>query len=1287
MDNKIPTENEDKNIINNNMENQTTLDSKTNIIDDDDKKPFFLMTLEDNTGKCQEIKIYQNTNPSELAYNFCKENNLDFSSMKYIKSNIKSIIKRFNEPQQKALIYNNSNNSIKEEEDEDDYLTEGTMRSEKKQKMQEKEEEKFLNESNRNNDVNINKNEDNNNIQENSNNNEEIINISNNSDTNYLNSSNPIGGILNKNNISENIFLKEKNKNLNNDNINITDKINKNIKINDKDKDKDNNNNEIINSHLKTINNIGKIPIKINQISPKQIEINENIQKIINNVNKNSKDNENGNNINSLNSEKISNINKSNYNFLNTTDRSRNSGFDKEVKENTNSIQSREKTDINPNNFVDSPYKLSQTLNDKKEYNKKEYIKEIEKKPSNNFNINDFGENYINLNKKQNNENEYSKSIAQSVDSIESGVPVLNNEIYTDKDENNNNKEIINSKLIINKNEINNNDEVKEEDNNNMNNYENRINKEILINKMKKLEYNLPKKNLKKNKEINKLLYLIKNSCYNINKNIRNKVIKDKTSNPDISDINKLKVKECNSLDINYEISRNLDNESNNFYLKELNNNLNMEKSYKKSNINTNFNSYIENNKFNTKKSNIISTSNNELNPNNTNPISRKYFYSNPNLSSNQDTDSHSNAIFNVKHDFKNIKKIELTSKPKSLGKDKHKNRKSNSRKKIFSKKNNETINNKKKVKNIIKEKAKNASLKFKNRNKNNLTTPSTIEIKNTNFINIKSCQTPPTKKAKNTYHNINTFFSEWLISTISKEGRNGYTTRDHYFNKTKDNNKTSKSVSELANTVGKKSNFRMLLSKSNFKSIKPNFIVKKIKYNSKNKASKEQNKNYKRNNNHYYIHSLKMVNNNEIKNHMNHFNKNFINNNINKNNIIHKKPASRNKALSKKQFDKIKLNNHHVICTINDYNFNNSNSYIKKIINNTFQNFIYDSSENSKSEDKIRKMTTQKQLTSPHKAKYIGIRTKKKSSNKIVEYKYNVNKIHKILLNNSNSNKSYNNNDNGSNININNLININNYQKNKSININYHRNGNNHYVKNSRLKKNKIINKLNNNNNRNTVNNNKRLINFSNELANYYLNTEIFKNNITYSNFGNNNLTLSNYDLSSEEKLAEEILINLFNKIFIFLNKEKTNEINLLDNFYKERMKLFPKNIKKNINNMIEILCKNKGKKINISNNSITNAIKSNENIIKIDKNSFINEMLYIYKYYLTNENRKLLLSNKDEINKIIHDNLLDRSYLKKNKFNNNKNECIYPKSCQKKCQYKTKTETKNNNIRLKSE
>ena len=40
------------------------------------------MTLEDNLGKCKQIKIYQNSNPSELAFNFCKENNVTQSMSK-----------------------------------------------------------------------------------------------------------------------------------------------------------------------------------------------------------------------------------------------------------------------------------------------------------------------------------------------------------------------------------------------------------------------------------------------------------------------------------------------------------------------------------------------------------------------------------------------------------------------------------------------------------------------------------------------------------------------------------------------------------------------------------------------------------------------------------------------------------------------------------------------------------------------------------------------------------------------------------------------------------------------------------------------------------------------------------------------------------------------------------------------------------------------------------------------------------------------------------------------------
>ena len=97
-------------------------------------QPFYLMTLEDNLGNYQQIKIFKNSNPSELAFNFCKENNLDFTAMKYIKSNIKDVLKKFDETNNS--IYNN-NDQIKEEENEDECLTEGTLKSNEKVKKNE----------------------------------------------------------------------------------------------------------------------------------------------------------------------------------------------------------------------------------------------------------------------------------------------------------------------------------------------------------------------------------------------------------------------------------------------------------------------------------------------------------------------------------------------------------------------------------------------------------------------------------------------------------------------------------------------------------------------------------------------------------------------------------------------------------------------------------------------------------------------------------------------------------------------------------------------------------------------------------------------------------------------------------------------------------------------------------------------------------------------------------------------------------------------------------------------
>ena len=694
MENPISNEFEENNDINSNTENQSSIDSPKNVDNNDDKKPFFLMTLEDNLGKCQQIKIYQNSNPSELAFNFCKENNLDFSSMKYIKSNIKSIIKKFNDPQQKALIYNNSNNSIKEEEDEDDYLTEGTMRSNERQINKEDDEENKANELKKKSNF-----VDNSNKKENINNNDKDIidenveyEIASENNDNNINKEKDEVNNNNHNNIDSNEQNNNEKENKEN-NLKEKDDIkdeNENIDINNnrnsksiKSTEKENKNTEVI----KSLNTFSKMPLKINQISPKQIEINENIQKIINNTFKSNNSNslninsehESTNNVKSLKAEIYNLTNKQNFNTnVNGTDRCSNSVqipiIDKEVKEISNSLKAKRKTklsDLKQNNFIDSPYKFSEKSENKIEKNKK--FNNDNNDFNNNFDLNTFGEKYINLNKKTNfnrkvTNKETAKNLNHSGDSIESGVPVLNNE--NEQNYYNNNSEPINYNLSIHKNEVIKKNDKKEKDkvnnsnsNNIINKYGNKINKIILLNKMKKLEFNLPKKNDTKNKQIDKLFNLIKNSCYNLNKNVNNKhnkIRREKKAVTNILDINKLKIKESNSIDINYEISKTYETDPNNIYTKEFYNNINgnIENSYKKNNYITNFNNYIENNKINHIKNNISSSNNETHQINLTNSINRHYFFSNPNLSSNQEPINKSNTIYNHKHNFKNIKKV-----------------------------------------------------------------------------------------------------------------------------------------------------------------------------------------------------------------------------------------------------------------------------------------------------------------------------------------------------------------------------------------------------------------------------------------------------------------------------------------------------------------------------------------------------------------------------------------------------------------------------------------------------
>jgi hypothetical protein len=121
------------------------------------------------------------------------------------------------------------------------------------------------------------------------------------------------------NNISENLGKNNDNKGINNNkSMKTIDKIdNKNIEVS---------------PQIKGRNTFSKMPFVINPISPKQIQINENFQKIkINSYQNNSNKNINllqdgsSNNIFSLNSENQNNINKNNFFLINSSDRNDNS--------------------------------------------------------------------------------------------------------------------------------------------------------------------------------------------------------------------------------------------------------------------------------------------------------------------------------------------------------------------------------------------------------------------------------------------------------------------------------------------------------------------------------------------------------------------------------------------------------------------------------------------------------------------------------------------------------------------------------------------------------------------------------------------------------------------------------------------------------------------------------------------------------------------------------------------------------------------------------------------------
>ena len=102
-------------------------ESKNSLKFDDNKKneePVYVMTVELEKGKSENIKIYSNSKPEELAYEFCKKNNLDFSSLSYLTNEILNLIK--------DIDISNNNNLLENEpieEVDEEYYTQSVEKS------------------------------------------------------------------------------------------------------------------------------------------------------------------------------------------------------------------------------------------------------------------------------------------------------------------------------------------------------------------------------------------------------------------------------------------------------------------------------------------------------------------------------------------------------------------------------------------------------------------------------------------------------------------------------------------------------------------------------------------------------------------------------------------------------------------------------------------------------------------------------------------------------------------------------------------------------------------------------------------------------------------------------------------------------------------------------------------------------------------------------------------------------------------------------------------------------
>ena len=94
-------------------DNLSTKEKETKLSYIEKKDPIYIMTLELEKGKPEELKIYSDSDPIQLASYFCKKHNLDYNGLDYLKEKIQTLLNQNNInliSSEKEEITNNSNN-------------------------------------------------------------------------------------------------------------------------------------------------------------------------------------------------------------------------------------------------------------------------------------------------------------------------------------------------------------------------------------------------------------------------------------------------------------------------------------------------------------------------------------------------------------------------------------------------------------------------------------------------------------------------------------------------------------------------------------------------------------------------------------------------------------------------------------------------------------------------------------------------------------------------------------------------------------------------------------------------------------------------------------------------------------------------------------------------------------------------------------------------------------------------------------------------------------------------